>query len=288
MIYFSNETHCRKISAAGTQYCDTFFSDHEETDTKLVALVKGYECGNNILFIVLFMLHISGSNIFLDTGHGDAGKIIDISCCPMLSKIKYHGLSGIHAFSGNDYISRFFRKSIKKFWKMLLKYPEYRDIFTKLGANEMLQEDTLKEIESFVCKLYGYKKLSSVNGVRKCIFMSKYDKGKKSLDLCMLPSCQDNLRLHMKRANCVATIFYSANMLIMDLYSPLEHYWDENLANVWSNIAFPEDVSDMFFAVDERSDYENNDESSGKESPEEYLSDLSGSEESDINITKEF
>ena len=92
----------------------------------------------------------------------------------------------------------------------------------------------------------------------------------------------------MKRTNYVATIFSSANMLIMDLYSPLEHYWDENLGNVCSNIAFPEDVSDMFFVVEESSDYENNNESSGKESSEEYLSDLSGSEESDINITKEF
>ena len=80
----------------------------------------------------------------------------------------------------------------------------------------------------------------------------------------------------------VATIFNSANMLIMDLESPLEHCWDENLANVWNNIAFPEDVSDMFFVVDERGDYENNDKSSGKENSEEYLSDSSDSEESDI------
>ena len=33
VIYFSNETHCRKISADGTQYCDTVFSDYEEADT---------------------------------------------------------------------------------------------------------------------------------------------------------------------------------------------------------------------------------------------------------------
>ena len=97
VIHFSNGTHCQKISADDAQYCDTFFNDHEEADTKLVALVKGYECGNNekllvrslsedIDIIALFMLHCSGSNIFLDTGHGYARKIIDISC-PMLSKI---------------------------------------------------------------------------------------------------------------------------------------------------------------------------------------------------------
>ena len=37
VIYFLNETHYRKISADGTEYCDTFFSDNEEA-----ALVKGY------------------------------------------------------------------------------------------------------------------------------------------------------------------------------------------------------------------------------------------------------
>ena len=87
------------------------------------------------------------------------------------------------------------------------------------------------------------------------MFRSKYDKGKKSLDLCMLPTCTD---------------------------SPLEHSWDENLATVWSNIAFAEYISDMFFVVEERTDYENDAESSGDESPEEYLSDSSDSEESDI------
>ena len=68
----------------------------------------------------------------------------------------------------------------------------------------------------------------------------------------------------------------------MDLDSPLEHGWDESLATAWSDIAFPEDISDMFFEVDERNDYENDDESSGDESPKEYLSDSSDSDESDI------
>ena len=73
-----------------------------------------------------------------------------------------------------------------------------------------------------------------------------------------------------------------STLLQMDLDSPLEHGWDENIASVWSNIAFPEDISDVFFVADERNDYENNEESSGNQSPEEYLSDSSDSEESDI------
>ena len=121
-----------------------------------------------------------------------------------------------------------------------------------------------------------------MNEVRKCMFTSKYYKGKKSLDLCMLPPCLENLKLHMRRANYVARISNSANMLQMSLNSLLKHGWDENLATVWSNAVFPEDISDMFFILDERNHYENDDESSGDESLEEYLSDLSDSEGSDM------
>ena len=123
MIYISNETHCRNISADGAQCCDKFYSDHEEADTKRVALAKGYKCSNNkkllVRFpsrytdiIVLFMLHCSRSNIFLDIGHGNTRKITDISC-PLLSKTEYQGLSGIHAFTNNDYISSLFWKDRK-------------------------------------------------------------------------------------------------------------------------------------------------------------------------------
>ena len=139
------------------------------------------------------MLHCSGSNILLGTGHGNTRKIIETSC-PMLSKTEYQGLSGIHALSGKDYISSIFWKGKKKLWKTLLKYPEYLETFANLRTNEMLQEDTLTKLQSFLCEIYGYKDLSSVNVVRKCTFTSKYEKGKKSLDLCILPRCQENVK----------------------------------------------------------------------------------------------
>lgn len=37
VIYFLNKIHSRKISPDGAIYCATFFSDHEEADTKLEA-----------------------------------------------------------------------------------------------------------------------------------------------------------------------------------------------------------------------------------------------------------
>ena len=84
------------------------------------------------------------------------------------------------------------------------------------------------------------------------MFTSKYEKEKKSLDLCMLPPYQENSKLRMRRANYVATIFNSANMLQMDLDTPFKHGWNENLATVWSDIAFPEGISDMLLVAEER------------------------------------
>ena len=59
----------------------------------------------------------------------------------------------------------FSRKGKEEFWKTLLKY---LDIFANPGTNEIIQEDTAKELESFVCKIYGYKNLLLVKEVRKC------------------------------------------------------------------------------------------------------------------------
>ena len=86
------------------------------------------------------------------------------------------------------------------------------------------------------------------------MYTSKYEKGKKSLNLCVLPPCQENLKLHMRKARYAATIFNSANKLQMNLDSPFEYRWDENPATVWSDIAFPEDISDIIFMVHERND----------------------------------
>ena len=61
-----------------------------------------------------------------------------------------------------------------------------------------------------------------------------------------------------------------------------QHGWDENLATVWTDIAFPEDISNIFFMVDKRNDYENDDESPDDQSPVECLSNSNDTDESDI------
>ena len=49
-----------------------------------------------------------------------------------------------------------------------------------------------KELEEFVCILYGYKKIKSVNEVRSAMFIQKFQRNGKALDGCWHRSCHTN------------------------------------------------------------------------------------------------
>ena len=89
--------------------------------------------------------------------------------------------------------------------------------------------------------------MSSVNKLRHKIFLQKFDKEKKVIDMyiSLLPPCKTNLKLHIIRANYVASIFRKANHLILDLDEPTNHGWDERWEVIWSSVCFPYDVSEL-------------------------------------------
>ena len=76
----------------------------------------------------------------------------------------------MHAFSGNDYVSSFFRKGKIAVWKKILSNPEFVDIFGSLG------DFNYEEFERFVCALYGYPKHSSVDKVLAWMVINKFKK----------------------------------------------------------------------------------------------------------------
>ena len=76
-------------------------------------------------------------------------KVIDISC-PALWKIDIKRYQEYIRFLVTVIFQVFSHKDKKKSWKTLLKYLEYLEIFANLGTNEMVEEDTLKDIERFL------------------------------------------------------------------------------------------------------------------------------------------
>ena len=97
--------YCQKICSSETTIAPALRSDHEQADTKLVALVVSYlesvadddleqsvmvcSPSDDINILVLFVLHCFGSNVFIDNSHGNSGKMFDFKTPPYFSAKLY-------------------------------------------------------------------------------------------------------------------------------------------------------------------------------------------------------
>ena len=232
-VFFSNKFQCTKISAYNKSVIEELGSDHEEADTKLVALARAANISpgdaimirspsGDIDILALFVAHDFGPvRVLIDNGTGKARKIMDVSSST-LDLEKKKALIGMHAFSGNDYVSSFFSKEKVAFWKAMLKRQEFIRLFIELGNSPQVPDHIFLGLERFVCALYGDQR-TSVNELRNKIFLQNFEREKKIIDLSLLPPCQANLKLHTMRANYVASIFRKADRLFLNLEEPMNH-----------------------------------------------------------------
>ena len=129
-----------------------------------MALVENAEIveGNSLMvrspsgdidILVLFLLHqFDGKNVLIDNGVGKNRKIIDMSTS-LLSLQQRCALAGMHAFSGNDYISSFFRKGKQTIWKLVLGNERFLQTFSEFGLFSTTREDVKVVLEEFICCL---------------------------------------------------------------------------------------------------------------------------------------
>ena len=130
----------------------------------------------DIDILALFVAHdFSGGRIFIDNGTGKSRKIIDVTSSTFEFE-KKRALIGMHAFSGNDYISSFFRKGQVAVWKAMLKRQEFFYIFAEPGTTTQVPEHVSQGLERFVCSLYGNHRVTSVNKLQNDIFLPKLEK----------------------------------------------------------------------------------------------------------------
>ena len=234
-------------------------SNHEEADTKLIALVKAANLarGDSVMVrsssgdidvLALFVAHdFAGVQVLIDNGTGLNRKIVNVTSST-LDIEKKRALIGLRAFSGNDYVSSFFRKGKIAFWRQMIKKTDYVNLFANLGTTLQVPEEVEKGLEKFVCAIYGNERMQAVNDVRKKMFLQKFENEKKITDLSLLPPCQSNLKLHIKRPNYVASIFRQAGRLMIDLDDPANHGWDESGSVVWSDVCYPDDVAELLLS----------------------------------------
>ena len=120
---------------------------------------------------------------------------IDVECTS--------ALLGLHAFTGNDYVSTFFRKGKEKCWKVMRRSRKFEDTFGKLGKERELTNELCSHLEEFICTLYGYRE-KNVNKVQWLKIRDKHTKQNQVINMSALPPWKETLKLHSVRANFVA------------------------------------------------------------------------------------
>ena len=99
---------------------------------------------------------------------------------------------------------------------------------------EEVPDDIREDIEKFTCKVYGKKKLTSINEVRFQIFSSKYKpNGKKnktimdvkSMDGSAMPPCSRVLQEKITRTALVASRWLSSTEQFQKPMSSKDHGW---------------------------------------------------------------
>ena len=205
------------------------------------------------VFVIAVAL-LSSPRVYWDFGVGKHRKGLWLEKIQISDDLKKY-LIGFHAFTGNDYVSSFFRKGKSTCYKVMKGNNEFREAFASLGDNWNVTEETSAELEKFVCKLYGYNE-RDVNKVRKKIFDKKCKQEGILTDLSVMPPRKSVLRLHTQRANYVAKIWKSSLENEANCPDITRHGWNEDGSIKWVESIFPEDIEEILLNDNYEKDFD--------------------------------
>ena len=272
----SGDGYCDVLTSSECQPCDELASDQEEADTKVVLHAKEVlssqareKCvsirspsGDTDILVIALGTIVERSRVLFDYGNGTNRSKIWLDQVMMPTDLR-QALIGFHAFSGNDYVSSFFRKGKGTCWDALKDDDVAVEALTQLGEAWELTDGIKNVLEGFVCKLYGSK--SSINDARFQLFERKQKKG-VIVDLSLLPPCKSALELHLERANYVARIWKLAGTAMIQAPHLAGRGWDVVGDIEWIDEMFPEDITTLFLSLQTDSDTDNEEESDDEES----------------------
>ena len=193
-------------------------SNQEETDTRVAlyaqfAAEEGYKSvqvrspDSDIYFILLHHATKIGLKIYFDTGSGNKKRILNITeQSKELGEKRCEALLSLHALTGCDTSSCLKGKGKIQPIKVLEKHEKFDDVLCKIGEDWNLGQESVSDIERFVCYVYGNSRCKEVDQLRYNMLQKKCNNSqeidpKKTLDLGSLPPCQSSLLQHIKRVN---------------------------------------------------------------------------------------
>ena len=265
VIYFARKDKCTKITCNESISAPELDTNHEEADTKVCYLLNHASQGNTNQESTCLLRSSSGDidipiillaneqrnlRIFMDTGTGKDRKLLDLSACD-LSNQQNQALLGVHAFTGNDYVSSFLRRGKKVCWKLVQDNQEFLTVFSNLGTTMQVSQQMIAGLSKYVCHLYGEKKTTSVDVARRKIFWRNFSRDSKIVDLSLIPPCSTSLKRHIERANYVARIWRQASDPMMDVDDPRNHGWNQDFDIDWISEAYPEDLAELLVTTNE-------------------------------------
>lgn len=296
VLYVARGPACCRIDFEGKTSVPALDTDHEEADTKIAYLINHFRNNHGIENDALCVVRSQSGDIdipviltasspatskvhvFIDSGSAKP-KLLDLNECK-LNDLERSALLGIHAFSGNDYVSSFFRKGKPTSWKLVKSSQKFLEVFSCLGESDQLSNELFSDLEKFVCSLFGKKKLDSVNSARKEIFWDKLSKKKKIIDISFLPPCQSSLYKHCQRANFIAKMWRGSWLPMLNLPNPKRHGWSDDYTIDWVDEIYPDDVKELLTDNKEDEDEELEDEfDEESDCGEEYESETEDSDD---------
>jgi hypothetical protein len=235
-VYATSGTQVIHIGAGeGMSSCS-----HEEADTRLVvhlhdALKAGcvtilIKTGDtDVVAILLGQLHRleHPEDIWIAFGSGKNERMLNLGVLGRaLGPSMARAMPVFHALTGCDTVSAFRTRGKGRCMATWKKCPWVTEVFVNVADEPFQNVDTnsatFKQIEKFVCVLYGASSTPevNVNEVRRSLF------GQRTQDLRLLPPTQDALLLHLKRAILQAGVWTSAHKPhIRPVVSPQDFGW---------------------------------------------------------------
>ena len=132
-LILAGDNFCKVLTVSTAEDFTTLINNQEEADTKVVLhshqAIEEYETNRvllrspsgdtDILVLIISLLYDFKNRIVIDNGVGSSRKLIWLGSIDFSSS-RLNSLLGFHAFTGNDYVSSFFRKGkgiSEKFYK---------------------------------------------------------------------------------------------------------------------------------------------------------------------------
>ena len=215
---------------------DRLCSSQEEADTRIILhcpfAAESMSADGSIVVrspdtdvFILLLAYTSEihSRVLFDTGTGTARRLLAVTdIATELGEDVVKALPGFHAFTGCDTCSAFVRRGKRRPFDVMKNSPEFTALFRELSTvAESLSMDSLRQLEHFVCSMYGYPRYTETSRVRSIIFQSRYAmslprsasaSSVSGIDLSLLPPCSTALKQHCLRASYQAFIWSHAHI----------------------------------------------------------------------------